>query len=155
MSHCVVPKQYPYLPEDGSLVWTCHPVPPPWNFQFRFTLHLKKNGCSEPKDHPCGGYRCFLKLQNREKNTQYFQSPPFFLFISPCHSFDTWNIIFPEETLNKGKGNPLSIDDSARIVCSQTPVPHQMPRGPDCFSDRQLKNWFDLQFLSQPLIFIW
>ena len=120
MSHCVVPKRYPYLPEDGSLVWTCHPVPPPWNFQFSFTLHFKKNGCSEPKDHPCGGYRCFLELQNREKKIlRNFQSP-LFLFISPCHSFDTWNVIFPEETLNKGKGNPLSIDDSACQNCLQS-----------------------------------
>ena len=98
------------------------------------------------------GIDVFWNCKIEKKILRNFQSPPFFLFISPCHSFDTWNIIFPEETLNKGKGNPLSIDDSARIVCSQTPVPHQMPRGPDCFSDRQLKNWFDLQFLSQPLI---
>ena len=39
---------------------------------------------------------------------------------SPGHSFDTWNVIFPEETLNKGKGNPLSIDDSACQNCLQS-----------------------------------
>ena len=154
MSQCVAPKQYPYLPEDGSLIWTCDPVPPPWNFQYSFTLHLKKNGCSEPKDHPCGGYRCFLELQNR-KILRDFQSPLFYLF--PLATALTREMSYsPKRRLIRERVTLLAlVTVHARIVCSQTPVPHQMPRGPDCFSDRQLMNWFDLRFLSQPLIFAW
>ena len=154
MSHCVVPKRYPYLPKDGSLVWTCHPVPPPWNFQFSFTLHFKKMAVQSPKITLVVGIDVFWNCKI-EKYSEIFRAPFFYLF--PLATALTREMSYsPKRRLIRERVTLLALMTvHARIVCSQTPVPHQMPRGPDCFSDRQLKNWFDLQFLSQPLIFVW
>ena len=156
MSHFVVPKRHPYLPEDGSLVWTCHRVPPPWNFQFSFMLHLKKMAVQSPKITLVVSIDVFWNCIIEKKNTQKFSEPPFFNLFPLATALTHEMSYSPKRPLIRERVTLLALMTvHARTVCSQTPVPHQMPRGPDCFSDRQLKNWFDLQFLSQPSIFAW
>ena len=80
MSHCLVPKQYPYLPQDGSLVWACHPVSPTSNFQFSFTLHIFLMAVESPKTTLVVGIDILWNCKIAKKYSEIFRAPFFHLF---------------------------------------------------------------------------
>ena len=152
MSHCLVSKQYPYLPEDGSLVWACHPVSPPSNFQFSFTLHIFLMAVESPKTTLVVGIDIFWNCIIEKTILRNFQSPLFFIFFTlpqrwpvKCH--------IPPRRLIRERVTLLALMTVPELFAVKHPFHTKCQEG--LFLWPTVKDWFDLQFLSQPLIFVW
>lgn len=108
MSHCVVPKRYPYLPIGWFFGLNLPPSPP---------LLPESTPLNFPKP-PLWIY--FWNSKIEKTIFRNFQSPRF-SFISPCHSFDAWNVIFPHETLNKEWVALLALVTEPKLLAVKSP----------------------------------